>query len=212
MSKEIYAEKISKAVNPTEDKPQLSDRTINEMLDTLIPLKVEDEADDAFVERILPIFKTAAGNVRNDVSQFSNAEKERLAKEYKKQNEQNGGGNNNEGGGNEGEGGSDTPEWVKALIESNREIMEWKKEQEAKQSTLATRESIIAKAKAVYPESVISVASLNFDFGKENAEEVFNTTLADAAKYMGVSPQSGEPDKEPNYSDFVDRQKKILGI
>ena len=46
----------------------LSDRSINEMLDSLMPLLANDETElDAFVTSVLPTFKTADGNVRNDV-------------------------------------------------------------------------------------------------------------------------------------------------
>lgn len=47
----------------------LSERSISEQLDTLIPLIVTDDTElDEFVERVLPIFKTADANVKNDVS------------------------------------------------------------------------------------------------------------------------------------------------
>lgn len=48
---------------------QLSERSINEMLETLMPLIANDETELAdFVEKVLPTFKTADGNVKNDVS------------------------------------------------------------------------------------------------------------------------------------------------
>lgn len=48
---------------------QLSERSVNEMLDTLIPLIANDETELAdFVEKVLPTFRTADGNVKNDVS------------------------------------------------------------------------------------------------------------------------------------------------
>lgn len=47
----------------------LSERSINEMLDTLMPLIANDETELAdFVTNVLPTFRTADGNVRNDVS------------------------------------------------------------------------------------------------------------------------------------------------
>ena len=47
----------------------LSERSINEMLDTLMPLLANDETElDAFVASVLPTFRTADGNVKNDVS------------------------------------------------------------------------------------------------------------------------------------------------
>ena len=57
----------------------LSERSINEQLDTLIPLMANDETElNGFIEKVLPIFKTADGNVKNDVSVGIN--------EYKKNN------------------------------------------------------------------------------------------------------------------------------
>lgn len=47
----------------------LSERSINEMLDTLMPLLANDETElDDFVTSVLPTFRTADGNVKNDVS------------------------------------------------------------------------------------------------------------------------------------------------
>ena len=47
----------------------LSERSINEQLDTLMPLIANDEAElNDFISKVLPIFKTADGNVKNDVS------------------------------------------------------------------------------------------------------------------------------------------------
>lgn len=57
----------------------LSERSINEQLDTLIPLIANDETElNDFIEKVLPVFKTADGNVKNDVSVGIN--------EYKKNN------------------------------------------------------------------------------------------------------------------------------
>lgn len=57
----------------------LSERSINEMLDTLMPLLANDETEISdFVEQVLPTFRTADGNVKNDVSVGIN--------EYKKNN------------------------------------------------------------------------------------------------------------------------------
>lgn len=56
---------------------QLSERSINEMLDTLMPLVANDETElSDFVDRVLPTFKTADGNVRHEVSAGINKYKE----------------------------------------------------------------------------------------------------------------------------------------
>lgn len=55
----------------------LSERSINEILDTLIPLIANDETElSDFVDRVLPTFKTADGNVRHEVSAGINKYKE----------------------------------------------------------------------------------------------------------------------------------------
>lgn len=47
----------------------MSERSINEMLDTLMPLIANDDTElDSFIESVLPMFKTADLNVKNDVS------------------------------------------------------------------------------------------------------------------------------------------------
>lgn len=57
----------------------LSERSINEQLDTLIPLIANEETElNDFITKVLPVFKTADGNVKNDVSAGIN--------EYKKNN------------------------------------------------------------------------------------------------------------------------------
>lgn len=56
---------------------QLSERSINEMLDTLMPLVANDETElSDFVEKVLPTFRTADGNVRHEVSAGINKYKE----------------------------------------------------------------------------------------------------------------------------------------
>lgn len=58
---------------------QLSERSINEQLETLMPLLANDETElDAFVTSVLPIFKTADANIRANVSA--------QVKEYKEKN------------------------------------------------------------------------------------------------------------------------------
>lgn len=47
----------------------LSERSINEQLDTLMPLVANDETElEDFIKSVLPIFRTADGNVKNDVT------------------------------------------------------------------------------------------------------------------------------------------------
>ena len=59
------------------DTLQLSERSINEMLENLIPLVANEETElSEFIDRVLPTFKTADGNVRHEVSVGINKYKE----------------------------------------------------------------------------------------------------------------------------------------
>ena len=63
-----YKELVAKMTAKGE-KLNLSERSINEQLEKLIPLIANDETELAdFIEKSLPFFKTADANVRNDVS------------------------------------------------------------------------------------------------------------------------------------------------
>lgn len=65
---DAYKELISKIPNKGQTL-NLSDRSINEQLDTLMPLIANEDTElDDFVTSVLPVFKTADNNVRNDVS------------------------------------------------------------------------------------------------------------------------------------------------
>ena len=51
------------------EKLNLSERSINEQLDALMPLIANEENELAdFIDKVTPLFKTADANVRNDVS------------------------------------------------------------------------------------------------------------------------------------------------
>lgn len=69
---EAYKELVSQMTAKGE-KLNLSQRSINEQLDALMPLLANEETELAdFVTKVLPVFKTSDANVRNDVSQGIN--------------------------------------------------------------------------------------------------------------------------------------------
>ena len=75
---EAYKDLVA-AMTAKGEKLNLSERSFNEQLDKLIPLVANDETElKDFIASVLPFFKTADANVRNDVSVGIN--------EYKKQN------------------------------------------------------------------------------------------------------------------------------
>lgn len=78
-TKDDARKELSTLLAAKGEKLNLSERSLNEQLDTLIPLVANEEMELAdFVAKVFPIFKTADANVRNDVSAGIN--------DYKKQN------------------------------------------------------------------------------------------------------------------------------
>ena len=67
--KDAYEHLVSKLLTNKGQTLYISERSVNEMLDTLMPLIANDETElDSFVDSVLPMFKTADLNVKNDVS------------------------------------------------------------------------------------------------------------------------------------------------
>lgn len=79
-TEEAYKELV-KQMTAKGEKLNLSQRSINEQVEALLPLIANDETELAdFVEKVLPFVKTADANVRNDVSQGIKTFKDEQAK------------------------------------------------------------------------------------------------------------------------------------
>jgi hypothetical protein len=69
-TKEDACKELVKQMTVNGEKLNLSDRSINEQVEALLPLIANDEMEITdFVAKTLPMFKTANANVRNDVAQ-----------------------------------------------------------------------------------------------------------------------------------------------
>jgi hypothetical protein len=67
--KDAYEHLVSKMLTNKGQTLYISERSVNEMLDTLMPLIANDETElESFVDSVLPMFKTTDLNVKNDVS------------------------------------------------------------------------------------------------------------------------------------------------
>lgn len=65
---EAYKDLVAKLTAKGE-KLNLSERSINEHLETLMPLFTDDETEMSdFIAKVLPVFKTSDANIRNDIS------------------------------------------------------------------------------------------------------------------------------------------------
>ena len=68
-TKEDANKELVRIMTEKGEKLNLSERSINEHLDNLMPLLANDETElNAFVQQILPLMKTADANIRHDVS------------------------------------------------------------------------------------------------------------------------------------------------
>ena len=68
-TKQQACENIVAKLTPNGETLSLSERSINDQLETLIPLLANEETElEAFITSCFPVFKTANANVNNDVS------------------------------------------------------------------------------------------------------------------------------------------------
>ena len=69
-TKEDACKELVSRMTAKGEKLNLSQRSINEQIEALLPLVANDEMELVdFVEKVLPLVRTADANVRNDVSQ-----------------------------------------------------------------------------------------------------------------------------------------------
>ena len=93
LSKENLYKQIVSKMTANGEKLGLSERSINENLDVLIPLLDNDSiTEEEFLNKTLNLFKTSNANIKNDVSvgiKNYKAEQEKLLEEEKKKNKPN---------------------------------------------------------------------------------------------------------------------------
>lgn len=93
LSKENLYKQIVSKMTANGEKLGLSERSINENLDVLIPLLDNDSiTEEEFLNKTLDLFKTSNANIKNDVSvgiKNYKTEQEKLLEEEKKKNKPN---------------------------------------------------------------------------------------------------------------------------
>lgn len=171
---EAYKDLVA-AMTAKGEKLNLSERSFNEQLDKLIPLVANDETElKDFIASVLPLFKTADANVRNDVSVGIN--------EYKKQNPT-----------------TVVQQQVEEKTEENKEFNELlsrfnaletkMKETEAKENASKVRAQVIAKVKekgvkdTEWISSLLNDVAITEDFDVDAKAEgyvkIYNKMMAD---------------------------------
>lgn len=200
MKNKIY-ERIVSEINPDVENPQLSERTIRETLDVIVPEDISEEGVDAFIEKQIPLFKTMAGNVRKDVSDFVKKTKPKAKPE-----------DVDDPNGKEtpdtadDKGDEDDP--LKVIMKELAEIKRKQEEQDNKRTVETSKAILEADALKLYPENVVRAASMDFNFSVDNAKEAFFNKLSEFAKLFNVKPEGGKPDAEFNSEDFLKRNRE----
>ena len=180
---------------------QISERTINEVLETLMPIVTEETSVEDFLKIADPVFNTIAGNVRKDVADALRKAKETKPApkdEPKKEEEPR---------------DEDEPKWVKSLMQKFESYDQRFAEEDKRRTAEQVRKSAFAKAN-IYPQNVLEVAADGFDFGQENAEAAFIEKAARTAGKFGIVPEKGEPkDKKPTFDALraeLDAQAQMI--
>lgn len=180
---------------------QISERTINEVLETLIPIVTEETSVEDFLKIADPIFNTIAGNVRKDVADALKKAKEAKPTpkdEPKKEEEPQ---------------DDDEPKWVKTLMQKFESYDQRFAEEDKRRAAEQVRKSAFAKAN-IYPQNVLEAAADGFDFSQENAEAEFIEKAARTAGRFGIVPEKGGPrDKKPTFDALraeLDAQAEMI--
>jgi len=189
-------EQILESIKTTlGEERQISDRTISESLATMVPSFADDETElAAFIEKVMPIFKSMDGNIRHNVSEKYKqtppptpappkpeekppkpeeappkpAENELLAKILEGQKQLN------------------------TLLEKQAsEIKEMKDKEQLTQS----KTTIITKANGIYTKEVVDTVEEGFDFMSDKAEDKF------LEKCKGLATRFGAPIKDGSGND-----------
>lgn len=180
---------------------QISERTINEVLETLMPIVTEETSVEDFLKIADPIFNTIAGNVRKDVADALKKAKE--AKPTPK----------DESKKEEAPQDDDEPKWVKSIMQKLESYDQRFAEEDKRRTAEQVRKSAFAKAN-IYPQNVLEAAADGFDFSQENAEAAFIEKAARTAGRFGIVPEKGEPkDKKPTFDALraeLDAQAEMI--
>lgn len=186
----------------------MSERSINEQLDTLMPLIADDEMElDAFVEKVTPTFKTMNSNAKNDQSAFVNDWKVKHPEEKPPQNTP---------------PANETPE-MKAMRE-RLEALEKKETERQESVTLSEkRTSILAKLKekGIKDEEWCKGMLDEINITKDtNVDDKVTSLVTFYNKYKASSrgvytPKGGQSSSDDGKGEFEDvkqARKKQLGI
>lgn len=189
---DVYKELVAKLTAKGE-KLNLSQRSINEQIEALLPLIANDETElDDFVDKVLPIVRTADANVRNDVSQG--------IREYKDKNPQKQDPTTTHNKTNDGDDAN------AALLQRLEALEQRNREQELEIKTKEIKSQLVSKMKELgvkndkWVESLLANVNITDDFDVESKAqgylELYNSMQSDID--VNLTPKDPDGGK-PNY-------------
>ena len=187
-TKEDAQKELVSKMTAKGEKLNLSERSISEQLDTLMPLFGNDEIEVAdFVDKVLPVFRTADANVRNDVSVGIRAYEEKHPKTTEPTPKS-----------NPSEGESELEKRIKAMEEELA-----KSKSEKRVSTLKSEVLTKLKEKGIndseWCESLLSIVAFgddyNVDANVDSYVALYNKQQSETGRMTPRSAESGDADK-----------------
>ena len=182
------------------EKLNLSERSINEQLDALMPLIANEETELAdFIDKVTPLFKTADANVRNDVSvgiaDFKKSYKPEEKKEEVKPEEKK----------------AETDEVYAKLLKRLDDLENESKANKAKETVNSLKKSFIAKVKEkgvkddewlnFYLETAVIDENFDVDAKAEACLKFYNKSKAGIK--TDVTPEKGGGKSDDKYLNDV---------
>ena len=164
----------------------VSVRSIDETLDTLMPLSTDVDLD-TFVETYLPIFKTMEGNLRKDVA--DGIKKGLRAHE------------SSDGKAKDEADDSASNELIKAMQKQIEDLSSTILGVTARAKAEEIKTSATAKARALHNKGIVDTALDGFDFTQDDAEKAFDEKVSRIARHLGVAP--AKADDTPSRDDEV---------
>lgn len=182
------------------EKLNLSERSINEQLDALMPLIANEETELAdFIDKVTPLFKTADANVRNDVSvgiaDFKKSYKPEEKKEEVKPEEKN----------------AEADDAYAKLLKRLDDLENESKANKAKETVNGLKQSFVAKVKEkgvkddewlnFYLETAVIDENFDVDARAEACLKFYNKSKAGIK--TDVTPEKGGGKSDDKYLNDV---------
>jgi len=190
---------------------QISDRTINETLETLMSFVTEETELTAFVSLITPTFTSLEGNLRHDVAERARVIEEAAKAKVKTPEEI---AAETSAAQEKARLEAEEPAWAKAARIKQEEKLAELERQLAGVTTAKTidqlKTTLISKNKTAYTEESLEKIAKRFDFTKENAETDFEDMCKDFATPIGVTPPAGVGSiQNPTAAGFAAQKEEL---